>query len=94
MAYESLPKPWQKLQCACADGIYCDQSLTSSNGCQSPTKTKNVPFYSLSRVLSDSLINFTPVLYENLTFCHYRDIDKQKTVKLLSVVIIPFGPTK
>ena len=31
------------------------------------TKTKNVPFYSLSHVLSDSVINFIQVRYKNLT---------------------------
>ena len=33
-----------------------------------PTKTKNVSFYSLSHVLSDTVINFIQIQYQNFTF--------------------------
>ena len=40
-----------------------------------PTKTESVSFYSLSHVLSDSVINFSQVQYQNLTFfCHHSEI--------------------
>ena len=48
-------------------------------------KTKNVSVYSLPNILSD---RFIQVQYQNLTFCHYREIHMQRNVKLLSMVLI------
>ena len=67
MAYESLPKSWMRSQCTCADGISRVFNLNIFKWLF-PTKTKNVSFYSLSHVLSDSVTNFIQVQYQNLTF--------------------------
>ena len=59
-------KLWTKSQCARADGISRNFSLLYFLMVL-PMKTRNVSFYSLPRVLSDSVINFIEVRYQNIT---------------------------
>ena len=57
MAYESLPKSWLKSQ-AHAQIEFLIISVLNIFKWLFPTKTKNVSFYSLSHVLSNSVTNF------------------------------------
>ena len=86
--------PVKVFQCVCADGFLVT-SIFNIFRWLFPTKTTNISFYSLSHAISDSVINFIKVRYQDFTvFCHYREIHRQRTVKLLSKVLIRFGETK